>query len=143
MIDNYIIDFRYAIRRLLARPTYAAVAVLTIALGAGGLAATFSIIRPLLLEPLPIAKQDQVAVFWFQYSWREEEFLGLRPHFPGFDSVAAYRPDGATLEGPDGLIRQVQGFAGSAELFDVLGARPMLGRTFRPGEDKIGAERVA
>jgi predicted permease len=140
--ESWIIDFRYAVRRLLSRPTYAALAVVTIALGAGGTAAIFSVVRTLLLDPLPIAHEEKVGIFWFQYSWREEEFLGLRPDFPGFERVAAYRPGGGTMEVPDGPMRQVRGFAVSAELFDVLGVAPMLGRTFRPGEDLVGAERV-
>jgi putative ABC transport system permease protein len=142
-LESWIIDFRYAGRRLRACPTYALLAVLTIALGAGGTAAIFSVVRTLLLNPLPIAREAQVGVLWFQFSWREEEFLRLRPDFPGFQGMAAYRPNGVTLEVPDGPMRQVPGLAVSAELFDVLGAPPMLGRTFRPGEDALRAERVA
>jgi putative ABC transport system permease protein len=142
MLEMWIIDFRYAARRLRSRPTYAALAVLTIALGAGGTAAIFSVVRALLLDPLPIAHEEQVGVLWFQLSWREEEFLGLRPDFPGFQRMAAYRPGGPTLEAPDGSIRQISGYAVSAELFDVLGTPAMLGRTFKPGEDLVGAERV-
>src|SRR6185295_7194523 len=96
-----------------------------------------------LLDPLPIAHEENVGVFWSQYAWREEEFLGLRPEFSGFERVAAYRPGGGTMEVPGGPMRQVRGFVVSAELFDVLGVPPMLGRTFRPGEDVVGAERVA
>src|SRR5688572_18690615 len=143
MLESWMIDFRYAARRLRGRPMFAALAVLTIALGAGGTAAIFSVVRPLLLDPLPIANEAQVGVLWFQMSWREEEFLGLRPDFPGFQGMAAYRGGGGTLETPGGPMRQVPGIAASAELFDVLGAPPMLGRTFRPGEDSVGAERVA
>jgi predicted permease len=142
-LESWMVDFRYASRRLRSRPTYAALAVITIALGAGGTAAILSIIRTLLLDPLPIAREQQVAVLWFQGSWREEEFLGLRQEFPGFQRMAAYRPNSVTLEVPDGPMQQVQGFAVSAELFDVLGAPPMLGRAFRPGDDAVGAEQVA
>src|SRR5262245_11403783 len=58
MFESWIIDFRYALRRLLSRPTYAALAVLTIALGSGGTAAIFSVVRTLLLDPLPIAREE-------------------------------------------------------------------------------------
>src|SRR5262245_49441553 len=64
LFESWIVDFRYTFRRLLSRPTYAALAVLTIALGAGGAAAIFSIVRTLLLDPLPIAREDEVGVFW-------------------------------------------------------------------------------
>lgn len=140
MFESWIMDFRYAVRRLIRRPTYAALAVLTLALGAGGTAAIFSIVRALLLEPLPIAHEDQVGVFWFPYSWNESEFLYLRGNFAGFRNVAAYRPDNATLESEGSPLRLVEGLATSSEFFDVLGTPALLGRTFKAGDDIAGAE---
>ena len=105
MFESWIMDFRYAARRLMSRPTYTLLAVLTLALGAGGTAAIFSVVRTLLLEPLPIAREQQVGVLWFPYSWSEAEFLLFRPKFPGFQSMAAYRPDDTTLEVPGGPLR--------------------------------------
>src|SRR5262245_22014005 len=58
MVESWIVDFRYAARRLMRRPAYAFLAVLTLALGAGGTAAIFSVARTLLLEPLPIAHEE-------------------------------------------------------------------------------------
>jgi putative ABC transport system permease protein len=143
MFESWIMDARYAGRRLLSRPTYAALAVLTLALAAGGIAAIFSVVRTLLLDPLPIAREEQVGVLWFGGSWREQEFLRLRPQFPGFERMAAYRPDDMTLEVPGSPMRLLPGIAVSAEFFDVLGTRAQLGRTFNSGEDLIGAEPVA
>ncbi len=140
MFESWIIDSRYAVRRLLRRPTYAMLSVLTLALGAGGTAAIFSVVRTLLLEPLPIAHEEQVGVLWFPYSWNESEFLYLRGNFAGFRGVASYRPDTATLETENGPLRLVEGMATSSEFFDVLGASAMLGRTFKPGDDVAGAE---
>jgi putative ABC transport system permease protein len=140
MFESWIMDVRYAARRLMSRPTYALLAVLTLALGAGGTAAIFSIVRTLLLEPLPMANEEQVGVLWFTESWSEAEFLHLRPNFQGFQSMAAYRPDGATLEVSGGPLRFIPGIATSAELFDVLGTAPMLGTTFKAGDDAPGAE---
>lgn len=142
MFESWIMDARYALRRLLSRPAYAALAVLTLALGTGGTAAVFSITRALLVEPLPMAREAEVGVLWFEYSWTEEEFLSLRPDFPGFTGMAAYRPDDMTLEVPDAPLRLVPGVSASHELFDVLGAPPALGRTFQPGDDVPGAEPV-
>jgi putative ABC transport system permease protein len=142
MLESWIMDVRYAARRLMARPTYALLAVLTLALGAGGTAAIFSVVRTLLLDPLPIAREEQVGVLWFEGSWNEAEFLHMRGNFPGFQRMAAYRPNDVTLETPGGPMRLVPGMAVSSELFDVLGAAPAIGRTFRPGEDASGAELV-
>jgi putative ABC transport system permease protein len=139
MFESWIMDFRYAVRRLLRRPTYAALAVLTLALGAGGTAAIYSVVRALLLDPLPIAREHEVGVLWFDGSWSEAEFAFLRPDFPGFQKMAAYRPDDTTIEMPGGALRLATGVAATAELFDVLGTAPMLGRTFQPGDDLAGA----
>jgi putative ABC transport system permease protein len=143
MFESWIMDARYAARRLLSRPAYAALAVLTLALAAGGTAAIFSVVRALLLDPLPVAREEQVGVLWFSGSWREQEFLGLRPQFPGFQRMAAYRPEDLTLEVPGSPMRLLPGVAGSAEFFEVLGTPAFLGRTFSPGEDVMGAEPVA
>ena len=143
MFESLIMDARYAARRLLSRPAYAGLAVLTLALAAGGTAAIFSVVRALLLDPLPIAREEQVGVLWFSGSWREQEFLGLRPQFPGFQRMAAYRPEDLTLEVPGNPMRLVPGIAVSAEFFDVLGMPAHLGRTIRAGEDLVGAEPVA
>jgi putative ABC transport system permease protein len=143
MFESWIMDARYAGRRLLSRPAYAGLAVLTLALAAGGTAAIFSVVRALLLDPLPVAREEQVGVLWFSGSWREQEFLGLRPEFPGFQRMAAYRPEDLTLEVPGNPMRLVSGIAVSAEFFEVLGMRAHLGRTFSAGEDLVGAEPVA
>lgn len=140
MLESWIMDVRYAARRLMARPTYALLAVLTLALGAGGTAAIFSIVRTLLLDPLPIVREEQVAVFWFDGSWNEAEFLHLRGKFPGFERVGAYRPNDVTLEMDGAPMRLFEGVAVSSELFGVLGTPPLMGRTFQPGEDAVGPE---
>ncbi len=143
MYESWIMDVRYAVRRLMRRPVYAALAIATLALGAGGTAAVYSVAETILLDPLPIGKEEQVGVLWFSGSWREQEFLRLRPNFPGFQRMAAYRPEDLTLEFAGQPLRLIPGIAVSSELFDVLGRPAMLGRTFRQGEDLVGAEMVA
>ncbi len=120
-----------------------AIAVMTLALGAGGTAAIFSIVRAVLLDPLPIRDEQQVGVFWNTFDWTEEEFLFLRPNFPGFSRVAAYHPQDYTLDTPGQPLRLIRGIASSAELFDVLGTSPLFGRTFQNGEDVTGGQRAA
>jgi putative ABC transport system permease protein len=140
MLSSWITDARYAARRLRARPGYTLLAVLTLALGIGGTAAVYGIARPLLFDPLPYAHEHEVGTFWMDGSWNEEEFTFLRGRIPGFRLVAAHRPSDVTLRDGDGPARLIAGIATSAELFDVLGARPMLGRTFEQGDDVPGAE---
>src|SRR3954466_1063629 len=134
-VEGWIMDVRYSARRLAGRPTYTLLVVLTLALGAAGTAAIFSIVRALLLDPLPVAREQQIGVLWFPGSWTEQEFLHFRPNFAGFEKMAAYMPGDQTLEQPGEPLRLVRGINASSELFDVLGARPFLGRTFQTGDD--------
>lgn len=143
MLKSWITDAHYASRRLRARPAYTLLAVLTLALGIGGTAAVFGIARGLLFDPLPYAHEREVGVFWMPFDWTEEEFLFLRGTIPGFREVAAYRPEDVTLRAGDTPARLLPGVASSAELFGVLGARPLIGRAFQAGEDQPGAEPVA
>jgi putative ABC transport system permease protein len=143
MLRSWIADARYAARRLRARPAYTLLAVLTLALGIGGTAAVFGIARPLVLDPLPYVNEGEVGMFWMTRSWTEEEFLFLRGNFPGFRAVAAYRQGDVTMREGDAPARLLPGLATSAELFDVLGARPIVGRALQPGDDAQGAEPVA
>ncbi|HVE79689.1 MAG TPA: ABC transporter permease, partial [Gemmatimonadaceae bacterium] len=142
-MESWIMDMRYAVRRLRSRPTYALLAVLTLALGVGGTASIFGIVRGLLIDPLPYAREEQVSVFWNPFDWSETEFLHLQPDFPGFQKVAAYRTGDVTLRLGDAPPRLVPGVLSSAELFDVLGARPAAGRGFQAGDDRPGAEPIA
>jgi putative ABC transport system permease protein len=140
VLETWIMDLRYSARRLVSRPGYAALAVLTLALGAGGTAAIVSVVRTLLVDPLPIEREADVGVLWFPYSWNEREFLHFRPNFAGFERMAAMRPEDSTLEVAGQPLRFVPGMAVTAEFFDVLGARPLMGRTFQAGDDVPGAE---
>ncbi|MGH7553385.1 MAG: ABC transporter permease, partial [Longimicrobiales bacterium] len=143
MLRSWITDARYAGRRLRARPGYTLLAVLTLALGVGGTAAVFGIVRAMLLEPLPYAHEREVGVFWKKTDWSEEEFLHIRGRVPGFRQVALYRHRDLRLRQGDAPARLLPGLSASAELFDVLGARTMLGRGLRAGDDVEGAEPVA
>ena len=139
MYESWIMDVRYAVRRLMSRPVYAALAIATLALGAGGTAAVYSVARTILLDPLPIAKEEQVGVLWFSGSWREQEFLRLRPNFPGFQRMAAYRPDDLTLESAGQPLRLIPGIAVPRSCSMSSAGRRCWGERSRQGEDLVGA----
>jgi putative ABC transport system permease protein len=142
-MESWIMDARYAARRLVRRPLYALLSVLTLALGIGGTAAVYAIARPILLDRLPYRAEEELAAFWMPFDWSEQEFLYLRGRIPGFSDVTAYRYDNVLLDRGDGQVRLLQSVVASAELFSVLGTRPALGRGFQRGDDVRGAEPVA
>jgi putative ABC transport system permease protein len=142
MLESWAKDVRYSLRRLRRRPTYTALTVLTLALGVAGVAAVYGIARNLLLEPLPVAAEEEVAVFWMEGSWNMAEFLYLRPQMDDFRSVAAFRRVDVTMDAGGGAARLVSGVVATAELFDVLGVRPALGPGFQPGDDVMGTDPV-
>jgi predicted permease len=143
MHRTLLADIRHSVRRLLAHPGYALLAVLTLALGVGGTAATYGVAGRVLFDPLPYAHASEVGVFWKKTDWTEEEFLFIRGRVPGFQNVALYRQRDAILRDGDEPARLVPGVTSSAELFDVLGAAPLMGRGFRAGDDARGTEPVA
>src|SRR5690348_8885738 len=143
MLRTWFHDGFYAARRLRARPIYTLIAVITLALGIGGTAAIFGIARPVIFDPLPYANAKEVGMFWMPGWWTEEEYLYLRGKIPGFRLVAAHRPGDVTMRDGDSPARLISGLTTSWELFDVLGAHPLIGRTLRQGDDTQGAEPVA
>lgn len=139
-MESFIMDLRYAARRLRLRPMYTVLAVLTLALGVGGTAAAFGLVRGLLLTPLPYAAEERLGLFWAPRGWSETEFLHLSPDWSGFSGVAAYKPRELPLRrGPDATPETVPALSTTAGLFDVLGVRPALGRGFEPNEDRPNA----
>jgi predicted permease len=82
-------------------------------------------------------------MFWMDGSWTEQEFAFMRDKFDGFSAVAAWRPGDVTLKQGDAPLRLIPGIVATGELFDVLGAPALVGRTLRVGDDQIGAAPVA
>lgn len=139
--DRSVQDLRYGVRVLARAPGFTAVAILTLALGIGGTVALSSVVYGLLIRPLPVQDEDRLVTFWSDFNWRGAEFDFVRERLPAFESVAAYSNEGLTLRSEDASTLVLATVA-SAELFDVLGARPLLGQTFRIGDDRPGAEPV-
>jgi putative ABC transport system permease protein len=142
-LEQLLHDCRYAARALRRRPGYAFVSVLTLALGIGGTASVYGVARGVLFEPLPYTHEREIGVFWKKTDWTHEEYLYIRGRVPGFRQVALYRLRDMILRDGNEPARLVPGLSASAELFEVLGASPHLGRSFRAGEDVRGAEPIA
>jgi predicted permease len=141
MLEHWIQDARFAARRLVKRPLYASLAIVTLALGVGGTAAVYSLVRTLLLEPLPYDDSSSIAALWNPFDWSQAEHLFLQDNMPaGFSDIASYAQVELTFTGPGSGVPQTAWMVlPSANLFTVLGVQPLLGRVFEPGDDAAGA----
>jgi len=133
-------DLRFAARQLRRRPGFTAVASLTLAVGVGGTVALTSVVYGLLLRPLPVAAEGRLVTFWSDYDWRGAEYDYLRERTRALESLAAYSDDAATFQSESGARLMLYSVV-SANLFDVLGTPPLLGRTFEEGEDRPAPNR--
>jgi putative ABC transport system permease protein len=141
-------DVRYAMRTLRRRPGYAAVAIVTLALGIGANTAMFSIANAVLLQPLPYPDASRLFVVYEQRPapvlrtrLSAENFLDLQRQARSFKALGAYSGTGFTLSG-QGEPEFVLGQKISAELLDALEVQPLVGRRFHPDENEGGRDQV-
>ena len=140
-------DLRYGVRTLLKAPGFTLVAVVALALGIGANSAMFSIVNAVLLRPIPYPQPERLLKVYSstanfkQSSVSYPNFLDWRQRSRSFDGMAAYRPDNFNLTGQANPER-LRGEMASATLFDALGVRPLIGRTFTDAEDQRGAAPV-
>jgi len=141
-------DLKYGLRMLAKNPGFTAVAVLTLALGIGANTAIFSVVNGVLLNPLPYPEPNQLVTLHeskpnFPYgSISYLNFRDWQKENHTFSSIAVARGYGFTLTGA-GEPERVRAEFVSSDFFPLLGVKPLIGRTFAPGEDEIGAAPIA
>lgn len=141
-------DVRFAARQLRKNPGFAAVAVLTLALGIGATTAIFSVVNAVLLRPLPYAESDRLINIWEDPGDNPRNpvnplnFADLRAQTSSFEHLAAYYSLSVSLTGEGEPERIIRGFS-SAGLFSALRVQPQLGRTFVIEEEQAGRTDVA
>ena len=141
MIRDLLADLRHAFRQMRRRPAFSVLGILTLGLGLGATVGLAGVARSVLLRPLPVADEASLRIFYFPMSWTGREFDFVRERLQGFSGVAAYTSTGAALR-TESQSTVLLGGLSSANLFEVIGSAPMMGRTFAPGEDRSGAEPV-
>ncbi len=141
-------DIRYALRALLRRPAFTAIAVITLALGIGANTAIFSVVHGVLLQPLPYTDADRLVALRQSNMPAQPDtqiapgnFLEWQRQSTTFSSLAAYRTVSYNLTGDGNPERLLAGRV-SVGLFALLGAQPILGRDFVAEEDQPGREKV-
>src|SRR3989442_14650283 len=144
-------DVRHALRTLRNAKGFAAVAILTLALGIGLATAVFTVADALLLRRLPVRDQDRLVVLWgqapdrgFDYPFTLDEAREFVRRTRSLTQVAFFGYEGAWPRPiRDGeRISRLRGALVSGEFFDVLGAQPVLGRALHAGDDVVGAAPV-
>jgi len=151
-LEDFWQDFRYAMRMLRQRPGFAAVALLTLALGTSATTVMFTLVNGVLLKPLPFPEPDRlVAIHGQSVEWNAELFGEQNVAYLDFLdctrfnhslSFAAALFNGATVSQP-GEPEYIDLSETSPGLFSVLRVPLLLGRDFLPEEDKQGAAPVA
>jgi putative ABC transport system permease protein len=148
-MDSLVADIKYGVRTLLKHRGYTALAVVTLALGIGANTALFSVISGVLLKPLPYGEPDRLVVVRQTAPGAGQpivnlsirEYFDYREQSPDFDALVEYHQMNFVLLKRGDPDRVNTGVV-SHNFFDVLGIRPLLGRTFVASDDHRGAEAV-
>jgi putative ABC transport system permease protein len=142
-MDLLLQDIRHAVRGLVREPGFAAVAILTLALGMGATTAMFGVVRGVLLAPLPYSDADSRVMIWSRWTgWDKTwvspiEIQDYRQRVRSLRGVAAWESGQVNLTGGVQPERVGVGRV-TANTFEVLGAHPLHGRGFQRGEDASG-----
>lgn len=140
-------DLRFAIRQLVKTPGPALLAILTLALGVGANTAIFTVIESVLLRPLPYAHADRLLYIgpggekpgFGSTSWLS--YRDIQAQSKSLAAVAGYSEDGSVIEGQDGSL-SVAAPRVTTNLFSMVGAQPLLGRTFTEAEGQTGGPQA-
>lgn len=142
-------NFRLALRQLRKNPGFAAVAIVTLALGIGANTAIFSIVNAVLLRPLPYPDADRIMVLnessgpGQDYSVALPDYFDWRNDNTVFEHLAATHKESRNLSGVSGREpERVSCASVTRNFFDVVGTYAKIGRTFSEEEDKVGAPPV-
>src|SRR5689334_3712091 len=149
-METILKDIRYAIRGLLQRPGFTAIALITLALGIGANTAIFSVVNAVLLRPLPFRDPEQLVIVW-----EDAAFAGFPRNTPApanyvdwktqnqsFADMAASAETSFNITG-DGEPERVSAYSVTANFFPLFGVQPLLGRSFSAEEDRPGGNKVA
>jgi predicted permease len=153
--ETFLRDVRYGARTLMRSPGFTLVSILVLVLGIGATTSLFTIVRAVLLKPLPFQHPDQLVMVYEHFRGSNSnsgdgfnvvssgDFVDWRRQTHGFQDMAAWRSYGFDLTGEHAdLPEVVEAAGGSSNLFSLLGVQPALGRTFSSAEDQPEASHV-
>ncbi len=146
-IEDLRQDLHFAWRSLIRRPAFTVVAVLTLAIGIGATTALFSVVKAVLLAPLPYGNPESLAVVWsawkgFDRTWVSyDEYEAYETEIPGIANAAIFSDGAVNFTEGDRPERARVGFV-QRDVFEVLGVAPLLGRSFSAEEDRPNGPSV-
>src|SRR5690242_15767562 len=142
-------DFRFALRQLRRSPTFTALAIVTLALGIGATTAIFSVVNRLLLDPIPYKDGDRIVTLNRSnpqgnlYVTPTPQLVeAWRQNAHSLESIATFGWKEVIVAGKDEPEEMKVGTI-SANMLDLSGVKPILGRGILPEDTKIGAPKVA
>jgi putative ABC transport system permease protein len=141
-------DIRYGLRQMMKHPGFTLIAALTLALGIGANTAIFSVVNALLLKPLPFPAPQQLVAFGMTDTRQKAtqndlgslsypDFFDFRAQNRMLSSIAIFRDRAFALTSEEGAT-SLRGVKASAEFFDVLGVKPIMGHTFTRSDEQAG-----
>ena len=136
-------DVSFALRQMIRQPAFTLVALLTFALGIGANTAMFSVVRGVLLRPLPYREPERLAAIWPTRAISNAELVYLQHNARSLSDVAAFSPGWGIAMTGAGDPRQLAAARTSTNFFQMLGVQPALGRVFAPTESDPGNWDVA
>ena len=144
LVEDFLRDVRYGVRLLFRSKAFAIVAILTLGLGIGAATAVFSVVDGVLLRPLPYPDPDRIVRLHQVNGTGRRTNTVSEPNFDDWKSGT--RSFSAMAEMSPGLVpvlfgteaTMTAGAVVSREFFDVMGVRPLVGRSFRPEEQRVG-----
>src|SRR6476660_4393749 len=147
-MTTILADLRYGARAMVRNPAFSAIAVLTLALGIGANAAIFSVVRTVLLRPLPFSEPDRLVQVWesrrdrgwTQTSFTHANFWDVQDMNQSFSAMGAITYGSINLAGKDNPEMLSVAYVTTGFLRG-LGVTPVAGRVFADGEDRVGADQ--
>jgi putative ABC transport system permease protein len=147
LVDS-VRDLRHGLRVLRRAPGFTAAAVMTLALGIGATSAIFSVVRAVVLEPLPYHDPDRIVAVWetnrgatTRNVIAPANFVAWRERTRTLDHLGMVGPAGVVII-INGVPLELRGLTVSADVFRALGVQPALGRPYTAGEDLGGNDAV-
>ena len=142
-------DLRFALRSFLRAPRFTVPALVALALGIGATSAIFSIVRGVILKPLPYKDPERIVAIWEHRIDRNRprnviasaNFVAWRERNTSFERLGMVGPSRQNIV-LNGQPEEVAGFFASSDALAALGTQPQLGRLYTPDEDLESAERV-